>query len=70
MEGRTEGIIPRGQLNTGNGFISVESCKPAAVKPEPKEVKKRKSSESDLFADDDDFESMMQDMDFDENMGL
>ena len=44
------------------------------VKPPPKvessKDKKRKSpDDQDLFGDDDDFESLMQDIDFDEEMG-
>ncbi len=45
------------------------SVKPAS-KVEPSKDKKRKSpDEQDLFGDDDDFESLMQDIDFDEEMG-
>jgi hypothetical protein len=55
-------------------YESLFSILDSPVKPtskvESSKDKKRKSpDDQDLFADDDEFESMMQDIDFDEEMG-
>jgi len=51
-------------------FSILESPVKLTSKVESSKDKKRKSpDDQDLFADDDEFESMMQDIDFDEEMG-